>query len=735
MKKFLTIFILVVLSFGLVSCAGGKSSSGRSYKVALTDAEVRDINNLIGKNDLITRSFNSLKESTDNVLANRIDVPPPGESGGYEHERHKQNYRDMKNAGIMFRLTGDVKYARFIKSILDKYAEMYPELGPHPLSYNQKPGKLFHQMLNETVWLLNTAQAYDSIYDWLTPEDRQKYEENIFNLMVYWFTVENPHELDRIHNHGMWAAASVGMIGYVVGNQDWVDKALYGTNKDSTGGFLAQISELFSPDGYYMEGAYYVRYALRPFLFFAEAIEKNQPELKIYEFKDQLVRKAFYSALQMTYPNGAFIPINDASRSMDINAPGMLYGTSLLYYRYGPDDNLLGIADIQNKVCLNAAGVKLAKDYESKPVKRPTWKSVEFTDGADGKQGGFGLLRTGEGDDQTVLGMKYGVHGLGHGHFDKLHFVFWNQHREIIYDYGFSRWVNIEPKFGGRYLPENETWAKQTVAHNTVVVDGKSQNKGNRKAADKMHANRFFFHADNPKLQVMSAKADGYYPGVKMQRTLFLVEDEALEYPVLIDIYRLKSDKTHTYDLPLHYRGQFMASSFEYYSHKDMLKPLGNDFGYEHIWNEAEGEPETSGWVTWLDGFRYYSWIFSGNDDSKFFFGRLGANDPNFNLIVEPMFILRQTGKDHVFASVIESHGYYSEASEVSRQAGCTIRYVKVLKDNDTGTAIQIQGQNDLEWLVVVYNGDKPDPKAEHEIHVKNEKIQWTGNYSLIKIK
>ena len=33
-------------------------------------------------------------------------------------------------------------------------------------------------------------------------------------------------------------------------------------------------------------------------------------------------------------------------------------------------------------------------------------------------------------------------------------------------------------KFGGRYLPENKSYALQTIAHNTVTVDGRSNYGG-----------------------------------------------------------------------------------------------------------------------------------------------------------------------------------------------------------------------------------------------------------------
>ena len=163
-----------------------------------------------------------------------------------------------------------------------------------------------------------------------------------------------------------------------------------------------------------------------------------------------------------------------------------------------------------------------------------------------------------------MLLMKYGVHGQGHGHFDKLHFVFFDGGNEVIPDYGFSRWINIEPEFGGRYLPENDSYAKQTIAHNTVVVDSASQSNGVYKVDEARHGERHFFDASSPNVQVMSARADGFYDGVGMERTMFLVRDARLPYPVVIDLYRLRSSAEHTYDLPLHFRGQLIETNVKY---------------------------------------------------------------------------------------------------------------------------------------------------------------------------
>ena len=84
----------------------------------------------------------------------------------------------------------------------------------------------------------------------LSPAERARFEKNVFRPMASWLSREHPHEFDRIHNHGTWAAASVGMLGYVIGDTSYVNRALYGTTHNGTGGFLRQLDLLFSPDGY-----------------------------------------------------------------------------------------------------------------------------------------------------------------------------------------------------------------------------------------------------------------------------------------------------------------------------------------------------------------------------------------------------------------------------------------------------------------------------------------------------
>jgi hypothetical protein len=552
--------------------------------------------------------------------------------------------------------------------------------------------------------------------------------------MADWLSVTQAKEFDRIHNHGTWATAAVGMIGYVMHDTSYVNRALYGTTRDRTGGFLRQLDLLFSPDGYYMEGPYYVRYALMPFYQFAEAIDHNQPDLHIYDYRGGILKKGLYAALQTTFPNGVFAPINDASRSMDLTTPEVVLALDLAYGHYGPDTNLLGEAALQGDVIFTAGGVQVAKDLSAHPGAKAAWRSVEFTDGPDGKAGGLGIIRSGAGRDATMLLMKYGVHGQGHGHFDKLHFIFFDAGNEVVPDYGFARWINVEPKFGGRYLPENDSYAKQTIAHNTVVVDEATQSKGNYQADEKKWAERAFFDASNPAVQVMSARADGFYDGVGMQRTMFLVRDSRLSNSVVVDLYRLTSAARHTYDYPIHFRGQLIATNVRYAAHTKEQQALGTAAGYQHIWNEAAGPADSTSQVTWLTGHRYYTLTTSAGPGAQIIFGRTGAADTSFNLSSEPLLIVRRSAADQIFASVLEPHGYFSELEERSADARGRIESVRVLGSTADGAVMEVTGAAGLRWVLMVATGPAA-ATARHHVVAGGQTYDWTGNYSVTGIQ
>lgn len=712
----------------LFTCCVAVTAEGQIRRgIFLSEAEAKEIRGALGNYPLLDASIDDARDLVEAAIASGIEVPQPGEAGGYAHERHKQNYREAFTSGLLFGITGEARYAAFVRDILAAYADLYPTLGPHPLSHHHLPGKIFHQLLNENVFLVHMSVAYDTVYGFLSDADRERFEANLFRPMVQWLTrKENRRAFNQIHNHGTWAVAAAGMTAYVLGDDELVQQALHGTDLSGEGGFLRQLELLFSPDGYYMEGPYYIRYAMMPFIFFAEAIERIDPERKIYSYRDGILRKAVRTTVRTAFPNGVFPPINDASKTMDVRAPEVVLGTNVMYDRFR-DDDLLGVATLQDRVILNGSGLAVARDHDA-CIEPPqmTWESVEFVDGPMGNSGGLGILRTGEGTSQSMLLMKYGVHGGGHGHFDKLHFIFYDQNREIVPDYGFGRWINVEPKWGGRYLPEGQSYAKATIAHNTVVVDGQTQNGFDPDEAETVSGKRHFFETSDPNVQAMSARADDHYDGVEMQRTMLLVRDDALEYPFVIDLFRIRSDSTRTYDYPIHFNGQPILTNFEY-ERPDMLRSLGTD-GYEHLWAEGRGLSDDLVQFTWLDGGRYYSLHTAPAPNTEILFARIGAEDPNFNLRSEPAIILRRVADTHLFASVIEPHGFFDEAGETSRQARPLIKGVEVLMHDDSASVVRIDGPG-IKWTVAVNNG--PSSARTRQLRAGGRSVELTGNVSV----
>ena len=701
----------------------------------LTKKEVRIIRRDLEKYPLFIKTYSKVKQQIDEAIKQPIEVPVPIDAAGNTHERHKQNAINMQQAGMLYQITQDEKYAKYVRDLFLLYADLYPTLKKHPAATSNSPGRLFWQSLNEYVWAVNTTQAYDCIYEYLNATERKKIEENIFRIMAEFFSVEHAKILDLIHNHGTWSCAAVGMIGMALNDKDLIEKSLYGTKKDKKGGFLKQLETLFSPDGFYTEGNYYARYALMPFYAYANALNNHMPELKIFNYHDSILKKGLYTALQMTYVNGEFIPINDAAKGKDYLSPEMISTIDIAYNQYGKDDTLLGIADKQKSVVLGEAGLLVAQSLSQKK-EFPKFKyiSAEYSDGAKGNEGGVGVLRFGKPEDQSLVLMKYTGHGLSHGHYDKLSMLYYDNGLEVLQDYGFARFVNIEPKYGGRYLPENKSFAMQTVAHNTVTVDEKSDFDGKESVSEKYHSNKHFFDCKNSDFQIMSAKDTNAYKGVKMQRTVALLNDKLFVQPLVIDIFKVNSNEEHQYDMPYYYMGHFLKTNINYTPYTIEKKILNKNNGYQHLWLEAEGKGNDDGifHFSWMMPKRYYTLTCSADSNTKILFTRIGGSDPNFNLRNEPAVMFRYKGKSNVFANVIEPHGSFDLVTENSIDSEGKIKSVKVIGSNDEATVIEINTNKNVGWILMITNQESSN-NSKHSIEFSNKKFEWTGNYSLIK--
>lgn len=659
---------LVLVTFTLIFSFGAQAAHPN---LVITADDVRDMREAIMKPGRFANAYSELKAQVDLQMAQPITVPVPKDGGGgYTHERHKKNYQLMYNAGIIYQLSQDKTYADYVRNMLLAYATLYPTLDLHPERKvnSQNAGKLFWQSLNEAVWLVHTIQAYDLVYSALSAQDIKSIETKLLKPVAVFLSEGQPSTFNKVHNHGTWATAGVGMAGYVMDEPEWVEKALYDLEKSGKGGFLKQLDELFSPQGYYNEGPYYQRYALLPFVTFAKAIDNNEPQRKIFQYRNGIMLKAIDTTIQLSY-DGLFFPINDAIKSKGIDTIELVHGVSLAY-SLTQDPGYLDIARQQDQIILSGDGLKVAQALDQGLAETYQFKSVAFGDGSDGKQGALVIMRSKLAGDQALL-FKPAAQGLGHGHFDKLTWQFYDQGQEIVSDYGAARFLNVEAKFGGRYLPENESYAKQTVAHNTVVVDETSHFDGNVEVGNQNAPVLHFFETSSLGT-VSSAKIATAYQGVELTRTMALLNLAEQEKTIVLDVFDVVASVEHQLDLPLHYLGQLIDTNFSMSVNTEQLSALGANNGYQHLWLKGRGTPEQGlAKVSWLnENGRFYTHTSLVNGREEFLFTQIGANDPNFNLRNEQAFVRRvKHNKQHQFISILEPHGEYNPGKEYTLEA------------------------------------------------------------------
>ncbi|MEN8765331.1 MAG: heparinase II/III family protein [Wenyingzhuangia sp.] len=738
-------FYCIIKATFLILSVSFQVNAQEHPSLVLTRSGVENIRKELGRVPLFDETLKRVKEEVDLEMASGIDTPIPKDySGGYTHARHKKNFLILPKAAVLYQILQDEKYADYVKDMLMQYEAMYKTLPVHPKTRSYARGKLFWQCLNDSNWLVYMSQAYDCIYDYLSEKERNRLENNLFRPFADFISIGNPQFYNRVHNHSTWGNAAVGMIALVMGDDVLLERALYGIkddgldanakdddggfikNKDGKAGFLANLEEPFSPDGYYTEGPYYQRYAMYPFLIFAEALENVKPDLKIFNYKNGVLLKSVNALLNLTDADGEFFALNDGQKGMSYYTEAVVSAVDIAFCFGNQDKSLLSIAERQNKVLLDDSGLMVAlaiREGEALPFHK---KSVNLSDGSEGDEGGVCVLRTDQAGLELVF--KYTAQGSSHGHYDKLSYSLFDNGEEVIQDYGLARFVNIEQKGGGNYLKENKTWAKQTIAHNTIVRDEISHFKGKYEEGSKHHSELSFYDLSNQKIQIISAKENHAYPDTNLHRTMMMIEESSLGSSYVVDLMRVVSKDIHQYDFPFYFKGQVIQTNFEYTSNQT-LAPLGSKHGYQHLWVEGIGKPLADNTkFSFLNKGVYYTITTTADMNDKLFFTRIGANDPKFNLRRDAGFMIRRNKSNTVFASVLESHGGYDYVSESSEDARSHIETIKVVYDDQDYTAFTIKTTNNVSKVIIIAN-KQVDTSRKHKLRIDGRQYEWNGPY------
>ncbi|MBC7289272.1 MAG: heparinase II/III family protein, partial [Armatimonadetes bacterium] len=169
----------------------------------------------------------------------------------------------------------------------------------------------------------------------------------------------------------------------------------------------------------------------------------------------------------------------------------------------------------------------------------------------------------------NYLVVDFGPHGGGHGHPDKLNIVWWAYRTLMAPDPGSIAYGN--PMHGGYY--------RQTLAHNTVVVDGQSQ---------KPCTGELVFFAAGENVAIGCAKANAAYPPVELTRVV------AVSGQRVLDVFVAADAKPHRYELVYRNQGE-MQSDLEWQPLDK--EPEGAGYSWCEKWQQARADaPFTVRW-------------------------------------------------------------------------------------------------------------------------------------------
>ncbi len=508
---------------------------------------------------------------------------------------HSRNAQAMRDLGLAFRFTGRREFAARAAKILLGYADRYRSYPRHNTRGEDRVGggKMSAQTLDESVWLIPVTWAYALVREILTADECAHVEND---LLLPAAEVIREHRMG-IHNIQCWKNSAVGVAGLVTGRKDLIEEAI----NDPERGFRAQIAKGVTDDGLWWEGSVgYHQYTVQALWPLAEAARRKGIDL----FSERYSR-LYDAPLALAFPNGDSPGFNDNAGGNVLRGAG-LYELAFARWKK-PEFGRLVARSKRSGIEALLYGVDEVPSGAMIPETSVLMKAA-----------GFAMLRAGS----TAAAVRFGTHGGGHGHPDKLNLV----------TFGGGRNLGLDPGSINYGVPLHAQWYRSTIAHNTVSVDEQRQANADGALIDWSVKNG---------LTTLIAAADKVYPGVSLKRTVRLSASR------IEDRFECASGKDHSYDWAFHVPGR-VTSSLKL---EPQAGPLGKDNGYQHITGVARARTDGAWWVRWDSEGASLTLRFEAGPATEVFTGFGPGRDPSNKV---PVVIVRRRAANTVFAAVHE---------------------------------------------------------------------------------
>jgi len=610
--------------------------------------------------------------------------------------------------GKVYALTGERAYAEKAVPILRRIAEVYPGYLPHDWNRvyrdygNLQSGKLSGWKLHDERTFLQLALCYDLIYNSgvLTEDDKTLIENGAFRECALLLTSTSPKGC--CINDGPYAMSCGAMLGAILGDHDTVKWAV-----DHADGFRAFIKRYFFRDGHWEDGSFsYESMALGP-LYACPEILHGYSDPPTYEgadrydnldlLSDPLLAKIYVAPLTVLTPQRTGPPISDsafgatyARRHAETNYHW--YPTKgsrrLLAHVY---DGKFGQTGDEYALFRRDPEADLSQVEPLDPAARSLVRPGV----------GWAILRTGPGPDAAAVYLKYGVYGSGHGHPDKLNFLYYDRGAELISDQGY---------LGARH--EISPWNRSTLCHNVVMFDGKAQV---REAGELLA-----FMGGGLCQTILGRGEKAAPPATRYERSLSLV-DHGIGKRYLVDVVRAEGGSQQ--DFVIHGAGQdFTIEVADWVPFEGpVCEPAaeGGKWLRSAHTGVARGDVVTAAWAEQGKGVRIEHFTDPGTQ-------LLHVTAPGQRNRSNPweqrdlhLLVARRPGPTNVFVSVLQS---FDEPAEQP----LTVRPVAVAGGSDAVRALEVSGRDFTDLIVV---GDAAGADA---LTACGDRLQFRGEQAFL---
>lgn len=523
----------------------------------LTPSEVERLRRRRG-DPAFARAWHTLQAAADSAAASNL-VPPVGDSGWPHHffcpthavrlafepqapghhacpvdgelvtgvdvdeawraVAHQTLGQQLLDTTLAWTATGERGYHDRAVSLLTEYARQYANYPVHGRWAGQ--GRALGQSLDEAVWGIKVVRAYSLLKTDLDEASRSVVVDGLLRPL-------GAHVLTQLvrkfHNIECWHLAALAHVAVELDDHALLEPVL-----DPTYGLPGQLEQGALADGWWREGSPgYHFYAVQAIQMIIHPL-RDQTQLlgdadlaRLLIAPLELMRSDHslpalndgWAAVSRTNGLTEYLPVYEVASALtgDPRMVGAVAGlvdaggerTTMDSLVFGPD---LG-------------GVVLPAPVRSRAVLQ--------------EASGYAVLKDGVGESERWAMLKFGPHGGGHGHPDKLH----------VETHAFGTPLSADLGTAGYGIDLQRTWFSTSLAHNTVVLDETDQPPA---------SGRLVQHDETCVTGSVSWEGPGPYAGVTLTRTL-AVGRGASSY--FVDVVRIDAPDDHQIDLAWHHRGR-----------------------------------------------------------------------------------------------------------------------------------------------------------------------------------